>query len=425
MIEDLEHTPEPVFPHYERVNKPQRKSLPTIVEFCIGGLCGLAFGLTMLFFLVTLINGSTAGTRDFVVYWAAGSQLAHHANPYDRETISQIERTAGLPTAYNAMFVRNPPWTLPITLPLGYVGLRVGSLLWSLLLIACLALSVRLLWLMHGRPRNRIYWLAISFGPALVCLIVGQTSIFALLGLVLFLHLHRTRPFLAGASLWFCALKPHLFLSFGVVLLVWVIVSRSYQIVLGGLSALAASSALVWLLDPLAWSQYAQMMRTSGIQKEFIPCLSIVLRLWISPERAWLQYVLACGACVWALVYYWRRRHVWNWQTDGSLLMLISLVTAPYYWLFDQALLLPAILQGAYATRSRKVLAALAIGSMLVELALFGGTWKPSAMYLWTVWTAPAWLGWYLIACYLYGSREEEQQPGDKELQESPLKTAG
>ena len=389
-------------PAASRANgRRERKSLRAIVEFFIGGLCGLAFAFTLLFFVVTLLTGSTAGTRDFVVYWAAGRQLAHHGNPYDRAAILQIERAAGLPAVNGVMFVRNPPWTLPITYPLGFIGLRTASMLWSLLLIACLAASVRLLWEMHGLPRNRIHLLGLTFAPALACLIVGQTSLFALLGLVLFLRLHRTRPFLAGVALWLCALKPHLFLPFGLVLLVWVVVTRSYRLVLGGVVAMAASCVVAWRIDPLAWSQYAEMMRNSGIEHEFIPCLSIVLRFWISPDSLWIQYVPAALACLWALWYYWPRRAVWDWGTHGSLLMLVSLVAAPYSWLFDQVLLLPALLQGAYLTRSRNALVALAVGSMLVELALCGGIWMPQAMYLWSQWALPAWFGWYLIVSYL------------------------
>jgi hypothetical protein len=300
--------------------------------------------------------------------------------------------------------------------------LRIGSLLWSLLLIGSLVASVFMLWRMYGSVRNRIPLLGLSFGPALVCLIVGQTSLFALLGLVLFLRLHRTRPFLAGMALWLCALKPHLFLPFGVVLLAWVLVSRSYRLVLGGLLALAASSLLIWAVDPLAWTQYAQMMRTSGIEHEFIPCLSIVLRLWISPNHQWVQYVPVCVACMWALTYYWPRRARWDWRTNGSLVMVVSIFAAPYSWLFDQALLVPALLQGVYLTRSRNVLAALATGTALVEVALFCGIWVPSAIYSWTLWAAPAWLGWYLIACYLYGP-EKELLPGEGELPERVLES--
>ena len=117
--------------------------------------------------------------------------------------------------------------------PLGFINPRVAWLLWSMLMLACLAVSVYLLWILYGRPRNRRYLLGLSFGPALLCLLYGQTSLFSLLGLVLFLRLHRTRPFLAGISLWLCALKPHLFLPFGVVLLAWVLVSRSYKLLAG------------------------------------------------------------------------------------------------------------------------------------------------------------------------------------------------
>jgi len=267
--------------------------------------------------------------------------------------------------------------------------------LWSLMLLACLWGSVYMVWQMHGRPSKLLNFLGYSFAPALVCLIVGQTSLFALLGLVLFLRLHRTRPFLAGVSLWLCALKPHLFLVFGVVLLMWVVVTRSYKVLLGAVTALAASCALTWLLDPAAWGQYSHMMRSYGIEREFIPCWSVVLRLWVSPQTTLLQYVLLLPACCWAVVYFWRKRHSWDWVTDSSLLMLVSILAAPYCWVFDQAAAIPALLDGAYRTRSRVLLALLAAASLGIEVALVCGIRLPSAFFLWT---APAWLVWYLVS---------------------------
>jgi hypothetical protein len=228
-----------------------------------------------------------------------------------------------------------------------------------------------------------------------MCLIVGQTSLFALLGLVLFLRLHRTRPFLAGISLWLCALKPHLFLAFGVVLLAWVVVSRSYKILLGAALALAVSCGLTWMIDPTAWADYAHMMRTYGIEFEFIPCWSVVLRLWTRPQMMALQYLLPAIGCIWAIAHYWRRRNTWDWVKDGNLLMLVSLLSAPYYWLFDQAIAIPALLHGAYFTRSRILLALLAVASIAIEVTLVMGYKLPSRIYLWT---APAWLAWYLYA---------------------------
>jgi hypothetical protein len=253
---------------------------------------------------------------------------------------------------------------------------------------------------MYGRPGNRRYLLGLSFAPALICLIYGQTSLFALLGLVLFLSLHRTRPFLAGMSLWLCALKPHLFLPFGVVLLAWIIVSSSYKLLAGAAVAIASSCAITFCLDTQAWTQYSLMVRTSGIERDYIPCLSFLLRHWLSPHSMWLEYLPAALGCAWALAYFWTRRHNWDWMKHGSLLMLVSILAAPYAWVYDQSLLIPALLQGTFLTRFRSFLIALASLSALVEIVLFYSIWKPLAMYYWTYWTAPAWLAWYLLADY-------------------------
>jgi hypothetical protein len=230
----------------------------------------------------------------------------------------------------------------------------------------------------------------------MLCLTMGQTSLFALLGYVLFLDLHRRRPIMAGISLCLCALKPHLFLAFGVVLLAWILVSRSYKILAGAAIGLASSCTAVSFIDPLAWLQYAQMMRTTGVVAEHVPCLSVALRLWLSPHTVALTYLPAALGCAWALGYFWTRRHTWDWMKDGSLLMLVSLLTAPYAWVYDDCLAITALLHGAYITRSRILLGVLALASVLIVIELVSGIKLPTNFYLWT---APAWLAWYLLAC--------------------------
>lgn len=374
-----------------------KKKIAYAVNVTIACLCGLMFGFTALGFFYSMISKQVIGSRDFVVYWATGQQLARHANPYDRDALLKIERAAGLPAKIGAMYMRNPPSTLPMVYPLGFLGIQAATIIWSLALLACLLISVYLVWILLGRPKGIRYWLGLSFGPAMVCLINGQSSLFALLGLTLFLRLHRTQPFWAGVALWLCALKPHLFLPFGVVLLLWIVLTRTYKILLGGALALAASCAVSWWMDPLAWGQYRQMLHTSGIEWEFIPCFSVLLRIWFSQGAIWLQYVPASLGCAWALAWFWRRRATWDWIVDGSLLMLVSIVVAPYSWLFDQCLAIPALLRGAYLTRFRSLLVTLALLSSLIELAMFGNLLKPSAVYLWTLWAAPGWLAWYLV----------------------------
>jgi hypothetical protein len=258
---------------------------------------------------------------------------------------------------------------------------------------------VRMVWIMHGRPKNQVYLLGYSFGPALVCLLAGQVSLFVLLGLVLFLRLHRVRPFLAGVSLWLCLLKPHLFLPFGIVLLVWAITTRSHKLLAGVAVALGFSTGVAVLWDPLVWAHYGRMMSTMStarMQQEVIPCLSIMLRWTISPKTMWLQYLPSALGCIWALAYFRKHYDHWDWMEHGSLLMLVSVLVAPYTWFLDQAILIPALLHAAYLTRSRSLLAILALASAGIEIgALRGILLLHSAFYMWTI---PVWLAWYLYA---------------------------
>jgi hypothetical protein len=74
--------------------------------------------------------------------------------------------------------------------------------------------------------------------------------------------------------------------------------------------------------------------------------------------------------------------------------MLVSLVVAPYCWLYDQCLAIPALLDGAYTTRSRSLLAVLALAILVMDIEICAVR-VLSPLYLWT---APAWLAWYLFA---------------------------
>jgi hypothetical protein len=373
-----------------------------LAEFAILLVAGLALILTVLFFAIQVFGksagaGSQAGSRDFVSYWATGRQLIHHANPYDRDAIAALEHAAGLDTRA-VLIMRNPPWALPLVYPLGFLPLRVAAILWSLLLLACLLLSVRIVRQLYGSPPNRLHWLALSFTPALLCLTMGQTALLALLGLALFLRWHGSRPFLAGAALWLCALKPHLFLPFAAALAAWIVVARAWKLAAGAVAALAISSAVATLIDPHAWIDYTRLMRSPAVENEFIPCLSSALRQGIDQlfgvRAAWLQYLPATLSCLWARIYFWRRRAAWDWKTNASPLMLVSLAAAPYCWLYDQCLAIPALLQGAYATRSRTLLAVLALAIFVMDIEIC----VVRVLSPWYLWTAPAWLAWYLFA---------------------------
>lgn len=363
-------------------------------DIAIALACGLAITSTALFLGVIPLIRSLAGSRDFIVYWATGQQLVHHADPYDPHLLGILEHSAGL-TRAGTFYMRNPPWSLPFTLPLGFLPARVASLPWSLLLLALFILSIRELVKMFGLSGNRLEILGYCFPPALICVIMGQTSMFLLVGLVGFLRLHRSRPFWAGACLWLCTFKPHVFVPFGLVLLVWIFVTRTYRVLAGGLAAMAASCLVTEWLDPHAFGQYLYWARHSGITGEFIPCLSVELRNLIDPRAEWIAFVPCILGGLWALAWYWPRRRNWDWIEHGNVLMLVSVVVAPYCWIYDQSVALPALLFAISLAPSRRMMAILALLFLGVEIMTYTVFWEFHAIFLWP---GPAWLIWYLFA---------------------------
>lgn len=253
-----------------------------------------------------------------------------------------------------------------------------------------------MLWKMFGTPGTHLQWLGYCFPPALICVIAGQTAIFLLLGLVLFLRLYAKHPFWAGTALWFCTLKPHLLLPFGIVLFLWIVLTRSYRILLGATAAIAASCAVTELLDPQAWSQYSHWAHNSGIANEFIPCLSVMLRDAVNPAAHWLVFVPALAGCAWALFYFWPRRHAWDWLEHGSLVLLVSIFVAPYCWIWDHSLAIPALLYGVARTTSRNMIAALAL--LFVALLVQPFAFQVGLNSKLFLWPAAAWVLWYVVA---------------------------
>ncbi|HXE07855.1 MAG TPA: glycosyltransferase 87 family protein, partial [Acidobacteriaceae bacterium] len=350
--------------------------------------------LSAVSILAFALTASSAANRDFISYWAAGKQLVHHANPYDGPAILGWEQSAGF-HGMQPFFMRNAPNAFFLAVPLGLLGVRAAAVCWSLVLLACLALSVRLTWIMEGRPPGRLHLVGYLFPPALACLLAGQLGLLLLLGFTVFLYFHIERPWLAGAALVLCSAKPHLFLPFGLVLLLWCLRRKSWKILAGAFSAIAASLLLAYLLDPNAWSQYARMVSTAGLRDELIPSLSLIFRLLIHRSWVWLQFIPVTAACLWAIGWF-SRTPQWSWRREGLLLLLVSVMAAPYAWVTDEAVLMPAMLFALYRLeRSGRSMLPYLCAALPALLEVVFGVQPDTPWYLWTT---PAWLAFYLFA---------------------------
>jgi hypothetical protein len=132
------------------------------------------------------------------------------------------------------------------------------------------------------------------------------------------------------------------------------------------------------------------------------------MRVWLGPEKFWLQFVPPALGATWLLIYFWRRHHLWLWREQLPLLSAVSVATAAYGWTFDQAVMLLAIVHVAVRifedrsvlTWSPSLIAILTAYLALNVLATSNFPWE------WFWWQASCFLGWYLVVRKYLGINE-------------------
>lgn len=365
----------------------------------------IAAGAVLLAAVFALsLQEKDAATRDFIGYWAAGQQIVHGANPYNVDEVLQLEKSVGLGDL-QIKITPSPPIGLALVIPLGFLGAKSGLIFWIMLQISCLSLALWLIWRLAGSPPSRLHLFGYLFPPAIACLMAGQLGVFFLLGVALFLSWRETYPWLAGAALWPMTLKPHLFLPVALVVLLWMNARRKPRILSGLVATSIFSYASVITFDPHVWRQYVAMLHSDIMQGRFAPTLSAYLRLEVAPRATWLEYLPTTLACIWAVWYFWSRCDRWDWTHHGMLVLLVSVLCAPYAWFTDEAVLLTAILFAVYrAIEAHRSLIPIAAFTAIALIELYANV-RITAWYY--IWTTPAWLGWYLYTTRI----SQDQRP--------------
>jgi hypothetical protein len=344
-------------------------------------LGGSARGLTML------------PLHDFVEYWAAGRLNLHGENPYDPERIQQLEREAG--RSDDGILMWNPPWTLPLVMPLGLLDVRTAHLLWLAMQFIVVAWCADALWRLYGgaAARRGIAWLlAFTFLPTIFSLTAGQIAPLVLLGAVLFLiAIKQGRDFLAGAALVLLAIKPHLSYLFWIALLLWSIRQRRWALLAGGLLAGLAAIAVALACNPDVLSQYWQTFTSRPPAQYRSPTLGTALRLLLGEGEFRLQFLALFPGLIWLVPYWLRHRAAWDWSERLPMLLLVSMLTAAYgAWPFDIMLLLVPVVQVAARLRWPARVAALAYlaidavaaAQLACEVEYFAFLWMTPALLL-------------------------------------------
>lgn len=372
------------------------RSFATVLKRALRVLVALVIiAITFAILTIGMTSTGTTAHKDFIAFWAAGRLLIRHANPYDAAAVFPLEKSAGYSEA-QANVMRTPPYALWLCILAGLLSPVKAAAFWMLLIVASIVSSIRMLWNIHGRPPDRLHLLGYLFAPTFACTVFGGGSGFGLLGVVGFLYWHRSRPFLAGLCIVLLAFKPQVLLPFGLVLLVWIVVRRTYRVLLGAILGMAMAMAVALWFRPSIWSDYLPNFRGAVSGGVLTPTVSTLLQMEFGRHAEWVQFCPAILGGIWAICYFARHKAQWDWNRHGPLLLLVSVFVAPYSWFPDEIVVLPAMLAAVYccAERDRSLLGFAILDGAALLLVFFTVPAQSGAY----IWTTTAWLGWYLFA---------------------------
>ncbi|MGI3184884.1 glycosyltransferase family 87 protein [Nioella aestuarii] len=298
-----------------------------------------------LFFVrqLFLSGGAASFDVDFRVFWAA-ARLAVSGEPlaaFDPARLTEIHGIAGddwLPWVY-------PPTFLLILLPLGHLSFFAAWLVFTAMSLLAILLAIRPLAAGH-----RGLWAAIALAPAMLpALLLGQVSVLWAAGLVTVLAaLQAGWPVLAGVVCGLLTIKPQL----GVMLAIALVAGRQWKTIGAAVSATLVFAALATFAFGLAYwpamldaaQAHMDVVRSRIAEGGFmVSAYSFLIALGLAePSALGLQWLLVIVAAI----------TVWlAWSSPligpdlkGATLLTAVLVSSPYLWYGETALLAPALL---------------------------------------------------------------------------------
>jgi hypothetical protein len=337
---------------------------------------------------------------DYVEYWAAGRLNVSGGNPYNPEELLPLQQQAGRFSGVPVM-MWNPPWMMAIVMPFGAMDYALGRTIWLLCSIVIIVISSDLSWSLYGGKKQTrwISWIiGLSFIPVLDGLRVGQTGSLLLLGVVGFLYFYqRKSPWIAGAFLALLAVKPQILFIFALAVLFWVIRNRVWPILISASLVLTGALILAGLTNHSVIQQYFYALIHHPPDDWATPTIGGVLRSIFGIDFFWMQFFPTFVGIIWLCIYWNKKKHEWNWTYQAPILILVSLCSTAYGWIYDQPAALVAIISifalivGKKINRSSIVVIISYCILISIDLLL-----RIPQHWLW--WFAPSILAWYLIS---------------------------
>jgi hypothetical protein len=284
--------------------------------------------------------------RDFANFWAAGklAALGETATLFDVDRYNAFLRAALSNPIDGGMVYSYPPTLVALLLPFGVLPYPVALAAWSLLSVAVLAITLRMI-----APDARGAAMLVMAAPALgVAAFQGHpTAVWAALFTGALLLAPR-RPVFAGILLGLLTLKPQLGVIAGLIMLI----ERRWQCMIA--AAVTAAALLVLSLATVGvvgWQAYlgtsVPMHRdflvtfTGGFTYFLTTPYAGFRALGLAHPIAMAAHTVVAAAIAVTVLQVWRR------ADDRTLALLIaalaSVLVTPYANIYDLALAAPAL----------------------------------------------------------------------------------
>ena len=341
--------------------------------------------------------------RDLSVYLASTKALLLQRSPWDAATISAVAHAYGyMPAGMNAAGL----WTLPMIFPFlaafTLLPYSLAAWLWCFLNLLLLWADANLIrqWLPGLKLRTQVILMA-AFPPVFALLLWGQVPGLVLFGYLAFIYCaERRRDGLAGLALTLTTFKPHLGFLALIFIAYWMVRERRWKVAVGLLLGLAISMALVFVFSPNWMMDYRNAVQTPPLSYDASTLFRVLYRV-VFPQQPWIQFGGLAASSIGLLGYLIWRRPRFDLLPMMPLLLAWSVALAPYGWIYDQIVALPALIWLVHSALQRHpawfVWTLVAAGSAAYYLQVVRGWGDNNPLIFWAplvialLWTWQLW----------------------------------
>lgn len=300
-------------------------------------------------------------STDFLEYYTATIIFWNGQNSYDPQLMKNLQVFFGMDAQIPALMMWNPPLIMLFFLPFIFLPPDLAFICFTLLNILFLFDAIRVCFKLNGIsviPKKSMFTfvpILFMFVPLTFCLVLGQ------LGIVLFwawlrfrLSIDKRNIFLASFFVLILCFKPHLFFI-GIIVIFCreFFCKKSLDLFFKTLFSLSVAVLAIFIINQQSIFFWLESLALRDMSYYFIrpeDWKSSHVIFWISEVFAINLSLLKLAALVMFLVslayslYRYAFLNLKNMKHLGS----ISVISSPFFWIFDCVVLLEPLLLSLY-----------------------------------------------------------------------------